>query len=533
MIGRVSVNLGVRARRTDPRRLVGVRGSSSSADSSGDGSKDPPTPTAQATTGSRPPLPVRIALVSSATALATPTFPALGFLYLVGRAAVRDDAVRRSLEGRTGAVVSFAAWTLVPTLYGGPVASLILPCAIGNAAVAGSAYGALDLACGGPTTEAGRWALRTPYITGGGIGAATGYLGPNYAYGPILERLYGLDGMSASVERLMGYPLANEACVATGALAGALMYPLLYLPTEGVLGVRWELSSGLALAATVGALGYVYMLQKDSGLPLPEGSYLSPADEDLVLSILRYNRLSQCIETYSPGRDRFLGPEQMRLDGAEIAESCRSYSQWGKKAIFNDRLLAFAYNYWDTTTVDRHPDNVVEIPTVDETSRRQGAVATSDALAAALLLGEGRGEEGMERILRTVDELTRDGRGRAGVPPTETFEDVASALDVLMSHRIHGRDLPADSTDGKLEEFVRRRCPDVMLSPSDETFARTSVETQLRGSGWKAPDEGPSMSRWEGASERERRRTVRRRAVVAATGGAVLLAIAGLLLVRD
>ena len=531
MIGRVSANLVRPRRRTDPRRIVGVRGSSSSVDPSGGGSKDP---LAAATTPvSRPPLPVRVALVSSATALATPAFPALGFLYVVGRAAVRDAAVRRSLEGRTGAVVSFAAWTLVPTLYGGPVASLILPCAIGNAAVAGSIYGALDLACGGPTTEAGRWALRTPYITGGGIGAATGYLGPNYAYGPILERLYGLDGMSASVERLMSYPLANEVCVATGALAGVLMYPLLYLPTEGVPGVRWQLSSGLALAATVGALGYVYMLQKDSGLPLPEGSYLSPTDLDLVLSILRYNSLRERIETYSPGRDRFLGPEQMRLDGAEIAESCRSYSHWDKKAVFNDRLLAFAYNYWDTTTADRYPDNVVEIPTVDETSRRQGVVATSDALAAALMLGERRGEEGMERILRTVDEITRDGRGKAGIPSIDTFEDVASALEVLMTHRIHGRDLPADSTERQLEDFVRRRCPEALLSPSDETFARTSVETQLRNSGWKAPDEGRSTSRWDGASERERRRTVRRRAVIAATGGAALLAIAGILLGRD
>ena len=75
-----------------------------------------------------------------------------------------------------------------------------------------------------------------------------------------------------------------------------------------------------------------------------------------------------------------------------------------------------------------------------------------------------------------------------------------------------------------------------MLFPSDETFARTSVETQLRGAGragWKAPDEGRSTSRWEEASERERRRTVRRRAVIAATGGAALLAIAGLMLRRD
>ena len=449
MIGRVAYNL-VRPRRADPRRLVGVRGSSASAEG-----KDPAAASSDAAadaTITRPPLPVRVALVSSATALATPAFPALGFLYLVGRAAVRDADVRRSLEGRVGPVVSFACWTLVPALYGGPVASLILPCALGNAAVAGSVYGALDLAVGGPGTGAGRTALRTPWIAGGGVGAATGYLGPNFAYGPILESLYGLDGASASLERLMSYPLANEVCVATGAAAGLLMYPLLYLPTEGVPGVRWELSSGLALAATAGALGYVYYMQKDSGLPLPEGSYLSPDQADLVRSILRHNRASEHIETYSPGRDRFLGPEQMRLDGEEMAEACRAYSGGGKKAVFNDRLLAFAYNYWDSTTADRHPDGVVEIPTADETSRRQGAVATSDALAAALLLGEGRSGEGAGRILRTAGELARDGRGRAGGRPVRRLRGRRVRAGDPHAHRIHGRDLPADSTEGRLED---------------------------------------------------------------------------------
>ena len=49
---------------------------------------------------SQPPLPIRIALVSSTTALATPSFPALGFLYLVLRVTIPDDNLRKVMEVR-------------------------------------------------------------------------------------------------------------------------------------------------------------------------------------------------------------------------------------------------------------------------------------------------------------------------------------------------------------------------------------------------------------------------------------------------
>ena len=49
---------------------------------------------------SQPPLPIRIAVVSSTTALATPSFPALGFLYLVLRVTIPDDNLRKVMEVR-------------------------------------------------------------------------------------------------------------------------------------------------------------------------------------------------------------------------------------------------------------------------------------------------------------------------------------------------------------------------------------------------------------------------------------------------
>jgi hypothetical protein len=76
----------------------------------------------------QPPLPIRIALVSTTTALATPSFPALGFLYAVMRFTVPDANLRKAMEGRWGTLLSFTTWTLLPKLYHGTVASLILPC---------------------------------------------------------------------------------------------------------------------------------------------------------------------------------------------------------------------------------------------------------------------------------------------------------------------------------------------------------------------------------------------------------------------
>ena len=76
---------------------------------------------------------MRIALVSTTTALATPSFPALGFLYLVLRVTVPNADLRKAMEGRWGALLSFTTWTLLPKLYQGSVASLILPFSVGNA----------------------------------------------------------------------------------------------------------------------------------------------------------------------------------------------------------------------------------------------------------------------------------------------------------------------------------------------------------------------------------------------------------------
>ena len=174
----------------------------------------------------QPPLPIRISLVSSTTALATPSFPALGFLYLVLRITIPNEHMRQAMVGQWGTVLSFTTWTILPTLHHGSVASIMVPFALGNAVVAGSLYGIVDLACGEPNNNNSNKILQTPYICGLGIGASVGYIAPKYLYGPIMEHLYGLDGMTQSMQTIMSDNLTT--------VAGILLHPMLYYPTHGI-----------------------------------------------------------------------------------------------------------------------------------------------------------------------------------------------------------------------------------------------------------------------------------------------------------
>ena len=143
----------------------------------------------------QPPLLGRIALVSGTTALATPAFPALGFLYAVLRVTVPDANARKLMEGRWGTLLSFTTWTVLPNLYHGAVTSLILPCAVSNSIVAGCTYGLIDVLSGGPK---GNYAalLQKPWVTGAGIGATVGYIAPNHVYGPFMEYAWQIEGMT-------------------------------------------------------------------------------------------------------------------------------------------------------------------------------------------------------------------------------------------------------------------------------------------------------------------------------------------------
>ncbi|KAL7535109.1 hypothetical protein ACHAXR_010139 [Thalassiosira sp. AJA248-18] len=478
----------------------------------------------------QPPLPVRIALVSTTTALATPAFPALGFLYAVLRVTTPDANLRQVMAGRWGALLSFTTWTLLPNLYHGAVASMILPCAIGNAVVAGGVYGLVDLACGGPSSssESLNMALRTPWITGSGIGATVGYIAPHYTYGPIMENLYALDGMSQSLVNVMSFPYATEVSVATGAVAGMLLHPLLYFPMNGISGLHWGYFSGASLAAVSSALFYVYYGREDVGLPVPDGSFIEPPKMAFVDSVMRYNNISGEVETYSLLEHKFIGSSDKCEEGKKIAEASRSYAESGK-AVFDDRLLAFVYNYWDGKTDTRNPDHVLTIKSKHDLQQQQNSMVLADASVALILQNEKHDsteQRDMVKVLATIDELNSKARKQPS-PTFKYLEDVSVAIELLMIMKQFREDHATIDVQ-TLEQFIFSRCPGLTLYTSDEQYDGESVESQLHIANWKEPKISHAIERWNHIHEKETYRTWRNRAIFVASG--VFLSIAGAML---
>ena len=479
----------------------------------------------------QPPLPVRIALVSTTTALATPSFPALGFLYAVLRITVPDANLRKVMEGRWGTLLSFTTWTLLPNLYHGSVASLILPCALGNAIVAGGVYGVADLALGGPSNKI----IQTPWITGSGIGATVGYVGPHYLYGPLMESIYSMEGMTQSMQNVMSFPYATEVSVVTGAIAGMLLHPMLYFPMNGVQGVRWQLSSGAALALVTSALVYVYYGREEVGLPVPEGSYIKPSNLEFVESIVRYNNITNNVETYSLRKQQFIGPPEKCLEGQRIANASRSYEQSGNKVVFDDRVIAFIYNWWDIDAKNKYPEHILHIKSEHELTQTQTSMTYTDVAVASILQNEQLdNEQTVTKILTSINNSVGDSeqsKGQQLLKPASfrQLEDVTIALELLMTMRKLGRqEQPADiQRTQTLEQFIRKRFPQLTLYKSEEQYADESVESQLLN--WNnGPTYAQALDRWQHVHEKEVYIRRRIRSLVMISG--MLLAIAGSLI---
>eukprot|EP00986_Skeletonema_menzelii_P006377 scaffold2395_cov105-Skeletonema_menzelii.AAC.2 len=403
------------------------------------------------------------------------------------------------MEGRWGTLLSFTTWTLLPNLYHGAVTSLILPCAVSNAIVAGCTYGLIDVISGGPK---GKYAalLQKPWITGAGIGATVGYIAPGHVYGPVMEYAWQIESMAQSMNYVMSVPFATEVSVATGAVAGMILHPLLYYPINGINGIHWL----FPLAAVTSALYFIYYGREESGLPVPEGSYIDRSNLDLVDSILRYNNTSGRIETYSLKSEQFIGPVEKCFQGREIAESSRSYSSSGNKAVFDDRLLAFVYNYWDVKTASRYPDHVVSnIPSKSSLQMKQDSMLVTDASVANILH-----DNDFEAIQGAITDADEKSTGvKQSSSDLKSLKEVNIALELLMllqqASKENDVELPKQYTDEipKLERYIRRRSPKIVLYTSDEECKNESVESQLRNCDWKGPTLSSAMEKWHNVQE--------------------------------
>lgn len=441
-----------------------------------------------------PPLPIRIALVSTTTALATPSFPALGLLYAILRLTVSDADLRKVMEGRWGTLLSFTTWTVLPTLYHGSIATLILPCALSNAFVAGGLYGVIDLASGGPMGPTKK-IYNTPLL-GSGIGAAVGYLAPHYVYGPAME-VYGFEGMSQSISYVLNAPLATEVSVMTGAVAGMIMHPLLYYPIHGVSGLHWGYFSGLALTMSTLGMYYVYHGRESVGLPVPEGSFIDTRQLDFVNAVLRYNQSSRDFKPYSLQSGQFIGHEEKYVEGQQVAEAARLYSKNGN-AIFDDRLLAFIYNYWDTKIKSEYHSHVIDVKSVDSMKKIQVSLAVTDAAVAILTERNSKStkQNEVKLILDNIDVLHNVAKRRRNQITRVSLEETCVAIELLMSLK-QTSDMNAKNSTNDLENFINNAHPNMILYQTQEMCPGVSVESQLRAAGWETPSLNVALDRWE------------------------------------
>ena len=418
------------------------------------------------------------------------------------------------------------------------MASLILPCAIGNALIAGTVYGAADIACGGGPSSSSSISLSdkvrsTPYLFGSGIGATVGYIAPHYIYGPILEKMYGLDGMSSSMQYILSLPYVTSTSVITGAVAGMILHPLLYYPVHGIPGYHWKYFSGTALAITMATSFYVYHGREDALLPIPEGSFMDISQREIVDSILRYDNKTGEIRTYSLYKGEFIGPSEKCMEGKQIAEACRSYTGqssyvsklgWGgesERVVFDDRVLAFVYNYWDADTKLRHPERVINLKSEVELQQIQNSAASTDASVAYFLhqANANNKNDDMIKTLTVIDDLKSKVKGRKfSSDKVKQLEKVSAAIELLLIMKQTNQVEVNDVSVETLEKFVRQRFPDLILYSADELYRDMSVESQLRIANWKCSGLHDAIDNWKSMQEDERLKIRTSRLLIVVSG---------------
>ena len=402
----------------------------------------------------------------------------------------------------------------------------------------------LDLATGGPNSNNTNKILQTPWICGSGIGGGVGYIAPNYLYGPMMENMYALDGLTESMNTIMSYSMTTELSVVTGMVAGTLLHPMLYYPIHGIKGQKWQYFSGSALCISSAALAYVYYGRENVGLPIPDGSFIDPNKMASVDSILRYNNNTDKVETYSLEREKFIGSSEQCIEGQRIADISRSYTSNSDKVVFDDRIIAFVYNWWDAKAKDKYPEHIVNIKTQDELQQIQNSMTYADVAVAAILSSDKESEaNSKDVVMNIIDNLNAQNEGRQGQLKSTSFkqlEDVTVAIELLMAMKKKQQEDQQSTAKTKthdddalrqtLEQFIKKRYPKLTLYTSDEQYKGESVESQLKNAKWRGPDYTDALKRWTHVHEKETYRTWRNRSLIVISG--ILLSVAGSLLQR-
>ena len=463
-----------------------------------------------------PPLAVRVALVSTSTAICTPVFPAIGFVNAALRIMMPDPQLRQKISASAGTILNIAFWYILPFSY--DVAPILLPFAIGNGIVAGTAYGCLDVLSGGPQSKI----LKNPLITGGGIGAFTGIVAPTLVYGQVYSAIYGIEGISELVRQGLGLmPFALQISGATGFVAGMALYPILHYPMFGINNVHWVNFSGVILLASGVTLYHIYSSDGEKIMPiLPDGSFVTPKEKAILDSIIRYNLRSKCLETYSISTNSWIGTPEVHQKAHMISESIRLYhkNSWGNHYTYDDQVLAFLSRWMDNGLAERYPERIVTVKDPTELLKCQKALQNTDLIVYAILERMNNEPKGLERIVEKLDSYGKSTSRREKRKLIRDIHSVCAAVEVLMSQRADSQSTRDDQLQEEVTIWIRKYFPDILLTKQEESAKNgslgQSIESQLLTTAKWNMNKNVAISNWEEQKKLERQRRRNRRIMI-------------------
>ena len=490
--------------------------------------------------------------IPTGTALCTPIFPAIGFVNVCLRVAFHSspshEQLLRKLSASIGSILSFACWTVVPFSY--EIAPLLLPFALSNGICAGVGYALLDISTGGPKVAATTSSiniLKNPILTGGGIGAFTGFVAPNYLYGEAFHILYGMEGVTPLIQQFMAVPFVTGISTTTGFVAGSAMYPLLHYPIFGLEHVPWTYFSGLLLLSSA-VMGYT-IYNKNDGEKLaalaPDGSFVRPEVVPLLNSIIRFNTQTNKFETFSlssksDNKNSWVGPPELSWQGQKVADSMRDYQSRrdsnGEKFTFDNVILGCLCHYFDRGIAERFPNNVIRIRDSKDLKQHRNLMFWTD-LSVAFMVERIKGsssvslkhsnEEVSSLAQKAIDflvqnEIFTERKSRKILKSTQM---TSLGLELIMTMKqqniqeIYSEKLESIISIHEIEKWIRKVTPEIILFKCEETdcLKGQSVENQLAQLSWEGKDIKHYKELWEQACVDEYK-TRKRHQLVITTG---------------
>ena len=426
-----------------------------------------------------------------------------------------NEKLRSQLSASIGSILSFACWTIVPFSY--EIAPLMLPFAISNGISAGVGYAIIDVSTGGPKNSS---ILKNPILTGGGIGAFTGLVAPNYLYGEAYNVLYGIDSVTPLIGQVMAVPFVSQISCTTGFVAGCAMYPLLHYPIFGIKNVAWTGFSGVLLVLSAATVYTIYKTDVNKhDMIAPVGSFCKPDMVPLLNTIVRYNTQTKQFESYSVTTKEWVGDPIVCDKGSDMADSIRSYQKnsdsWGQTYTFDNPMLSYLCHYFDRAIAERFPENIVSLKDKQVLSDYEEMMYKTDLVVA--LVNEKNEEKPMqeivdEKIVQMMSAQKSTYRSKCQ-RLLKKAASVAVGVELILAMQKQGvNELYCDHlksivTLKDVESWVRRRVPELMLFPEDEDcgFEGESVKSQLHHLEWESKSVDHALENWANLSSKERR----------------------------